>query len=142
MSAETIDLYLICTCMQSLNRGTDAVPSKNGKIYQKMSRNNAKKVLGTNETHGTHYSARGKSSVPGRVLSQAHGSKAGDKISIYKNVLGTRRVSDEVFRPIFCEIFGLAEDSVTAAKWWVSKRENFGKSAKARFNSANCAEAI
>ncbi len=70
MSAETIDLYLICTCMQSLNRGTDAVPSKNGKMYEKMSRNNAKKVLGTNETHGTHYSARGKSSVPGRVLSQ------------------------------------------------------------------------
>jgi hypothetical protein len=70
MSAETIDLYLICTSMQSLNRGTDDVPSKNGKMYEKMSRNNAKKVLGTNETHGTHYSARGKSSVPGRVQSR------------------------------------------------------------------------
>ena len=29
---------------------------------------------------------------------------------------GSRRVSDEVFKPIFCEIFGLAEDCVTAAK--------------------------
>jgi hypothetical protein len=60
---------LICTRMQSLNRGTDAVPSKNGKMYEKMSRYNAKKVVGTNGTHGTHYSAKGKNNVPGPVLS-------------------------------------------------------------------------
>jgi hypothetical protein len=57
--------------MQSLNRGTEAVPSKNGKMYEKMRRYNAKKVLGTNGTHGTHYSARGKNNVPGQVRSQS-----------------------------------------------------------------------
>jgi hypothetical protein len=45
----------------------------------------------------------------------------------------TRRVSDDVFRPIFCEIFGLAEDCVTAAKWWVSEKGKFWKICKSAF---------
>jgi hypothetical protein len=52
---------------------------------------------------------------------------------VYLFCPNSRRVSDEVFRPIFCEIFGLAEDSVTAAKWWVSEKGKFWKICKSAF---------
>ncbi len=56
--------------------------------------------------------------------------------------IGSRWVSDEVFRSIFCKNFGLPEDCVTVEKWWVSEKGNFGKSGKGCFKSANCAETI
>jgi hypothetical protein len=59
------------------------------------------------------------------------------------NMEPSSRVSDEVFGQFFVEILDLAEDCVTAAELvGLGPWKILVKSPKARFNIANCAEAI